>query len=488
MSNNNNINKITKKKENNKNDISLEDYAKEKNENKNYALKSINNINENNRKKSNYLVYQSSTENKNKDETPKKIINDNLNRKKSEIEENFFDSVNVRKLNNHKNSSESTINSSIDDDTKMSDDEKNIIDKIKKAINENKSYKISSAINNAKIFDTYKNSNFKNKKLNFNYDNVKLNNSNNNYNYLYNNNIVLNNYKNYKYILTYNYYLYADKLKNIQSDLKEVLNEIKELTDKTLPDLFLMEQSLELFKYINKNIDNDNNYKIKSNKIDAPQHLYFYTNHEEEIQINNILYLIEGLFHEDNLKNDYFLLNILNRDGYAPIKKLINHPQIYHCKISENHLIAVFSEHRENEITETVETFDDIIIRNKKWIKLKKEIGNVLQVKENIMNLMKDKKNVKMRELLEKKQKLTQEKNRILYKFKNNNLIIQQQLNEFHFKCNNIYTNNFNIINNNVYNNSYNNNIYNNFYNNNNIYNNFYSNNIYNNLNNNQRY
>ena len=489
MSNNNNINKKEKIKEISLNYISIEDSTPEISEKANYTLKSIDNMIENNTKKSKFLIYQSNTNNINRNETPKKIINE-INTKKSEIEENLFNSNNDMKLNRHKNSAESTNNSSIDDEIKMSDSEIKIINKIKKAIKENKNYKISSAINNAKIVESFKKSDFKDNYLNFSCDN-KFNNSNcfvnNNFNYIYNNNIDLNNYNNYKYILTYNYYLYTDKLKNNQSDLKDVLNEIKKLTDKTLAELFLMEQSKKLFKYINNTIDNDNNENIKiikDKKLELPQHLYFYTNHEEEAQTNNVLYLIEGLFHEENLKKDYFLLNMLNRDGYAPLKKLVNHPQVHNCKISENHLRTVFLEHRENEITETVETFDDIIIRNKKWIKLKKEIGNVLQVKECTLSLMNDKKNEILITLLEKRKNLIQEKNKILYKFQNNNMKIQQKINEFQFKHNNFYPYNFN----NTFNNIYNSNLYNNYIYNKSIYNNISNNNLYSSLFNNKRY
>lgn len=490
MSNNNNLNKKEKIKEISLNYIFIGDSTQEINEKSNYALKSIDNMNENITKKSNYLIYQSNTVNINRNETPKKVIN-KINTKKSEIEENLFNSNNGLKFNRHKNSAESTNNSSIDDDIKMSDSDKKILNKIKKAIKENKNYKISSAINNAKIVESFKKSHFKDNNLNFNCGNNKFNNSNSfvnhNFNYIYNNNIDLNNYNNYKYILTYNYYLYTDKLKNNQSDLKEVLNKIKALTDKTLSDLFLMEQSQKLFNYINNIVNNDNNKNIqiiKDKKLDVPQHLYFYTNHEEETQTNNVLYLIEGLFHEENLKKDYFLLNMLNRDGYAPLKKLVNHPQVHNCKISENQLRAVFSEHRENEITETVETFDDIIIRNKKWIKLKKEIGSVLQVKECTLSLINDKKNEVLRTLLEKRKNLILEKNKILYKFQNNNMKIQQKINEFQFNHNNFYPYNIN----NTFNNIYNNNLYNNFIYNKNLYNNIYNNNLYSSLFNNKRY
>ncbi len=77
----------------------------------------------------------------------------------------------------------------------MSDNDKKILNTIKKAINENKNYKISSAINNAKILESFKKDNFKINNMNYNsldYNNGKLNNSNlyinNNFNFNYNNN------------------------------------------------------------------------------------------------------------------------------------------------------------------------------------------------------------------------------------------------------------------------------------------------------------
>ena len=103
MSNNNNINKKEKIKEISLNYISIGDSTPEISEKANYALKPIDNMIENNTKKSNYLIYQSNKVNINRNETPKKIINE-INTKKSEIEENLFNSNNDMKLNRHKNS------------------------------------------------------------------------------------------------------------------------------------------------------------------------------------------------------------------------------------------------------------------------------------------------------------------------------------------------------------------------------------------------
>ena len=102
-------------------------------------------------------------------------------------------------------------------------------------------------------------------------------------------------------------------------------------------------------------------------------HPHFYTNHNEEIQVKNILYLIEGLFLEENLIDDFNLIKILDRDGYASLTDLEKHPQLINFKIKMKDLKIVFLEHRINEITETVETFDDILIRNKDWKNIGKQ-------------------------------------------------------------------------------------------------------------------
>ena len=96
-----------------------------------------------------------------------------------------------------------------------------------------------------------------------------------------------------------------------------------------------MYQKDELINYIyikNQNLINDNNNKIIDNNIkETPQHQFFYSNHEEETQSNNVLYLIEGLFNESNLRKDFNLLNMLDRDGYASLSQLEKHPKLLHA-------------------------------------------------------------------------------------------------------------------------------------------------------------
>ena len=468
MLNNNESKKINKKKKKKRNGISLEEYEEENHTRINLGFKFEEEDEkiEDFPKKSNYLRYQSNIINDKKNETFKiknNLLNNNNNiRKDSEIETLFNSN---KKLNIEKNQvSASTNNSSFDEDNKNSYSNDKIKNIIKNAINENKNYKISSAINNAKIMDSYKNNN--------NYNSYIINNNfNNNYNY----NLFYNNFNNNlnkcNYIITYNYYLYSDKIKNNNKELVEVEKEIKILEKKTLPELFVEQQFQEIINYIKKkngNTINENNIKqIKpkeEDNIETPQHPYFYISHDEEIQIKNVLYLIEGLFLEDNLKKDYNLLRMLNRDGYASIRQLEKHPQVNLCKVSEIHLKTVFSEHRVNEITETVETFDDILIRNKNWIKIKKEISNIETIEENTLNNIKIEKDLEMKKLLEKKENYINKNKEILDKYAMKSMNIQQKMNQLSF-------------NNNIYNNNYYNFNFNNLYSNNNIYNNIMYNN-----------
>jgi hypothetical protein len=343
---------------------------------------------------------------------------------------------------------------------------------IKNEIIENKCNNISNPIKNTKICYGYKNNNiYLNNTPNFyNYNNYFLNNNFNNnlnINYFINNNnynIVLNNFN---CMLNNNYIIYLDKLKKNKNNLNDIEKEIKILENKSLNDMILFYQSTDLINYIskkNKILINNNNIDSKSNsnnETENPEHPYFYTNHNEEAQIKNILYLVEGLFYEDNLKNDYNLLIMLNRDGYASLKQLESHPQLNLCKIAEKYLKTVFSVHRVNEITETVETFDDILIRNKNWIKIKKEIKDIESIKQNSLDSMKNLKEFQMKKLLEKKRNYLNIQGDIIYQYQLSIYNIQQKINEFKFNFNNIYNNNFN---NNIYNN--NNFVYTNYYNN----------------------
>ena len=233
--------------------------------------------------------------------------------------------------------------------------------------------------------------------------------------------------------------------------------------------MYLFDQSSQIINYIKKNkilinssinsIDNKQENKEKEN----PEHPYFYTNHNEEIQIKNVLYLIEGLFNKDNLVKDFNLLVMLNRDGYASLTQLEKHPQLKLCGVTESHLKTVFSEHRGNEITETVETFDNILLRNKEWVKIKKEINDKKEIKKKALDSMKNLKEIEMKKLLDKKRNYLNIKGDILYQYQVKNYNIQQKINEIIFNFNNIYNNNFN-------NNIFNNNVNNNFYNNNRKY------------------
>ena len=503
----------------------IEDYAKENNLSINVSLTYENdNDNDNeeiqkNNKKSNYLIYQQNIINNKKNETPKnyKTITskNDINRKESEIE--FHSS---RSLNMEKHISTSTNNTSTDDENKNNNNDKknnkifkdvNNIKYSKTVKNEKINANITNSISNSKINVGYKkamnifplnntnNLNYFNKNNNFNNNvNIKLNNfyiNNNNYNYNYNNynnynNFInlFNNYnyqysnncKSYNYLLTYYYYYYTDKLKTVQNNINELEKQIKALDNKTLTEMFLNYQTSDLANYIkkkNKILINDNNNinlnNLKKEKEKNPEHPYFYTNHNEEIQIKNVLYIIEGIFYEENLKKDYNLLNMLNRDGYASLKQLEKHPQLAICKITEVHLKTVFSEHRLNEITETVETFNDILIRNKNWNLIKKEINDIEDIKKFNINSMKNIKNYQMQKLLDKKQNLLNIKGEILIQYQLNCFNLQQKMNEFQIKYNNTIYNNYN---NNIYNNNYNNNNYNNFIYNNNVYNNFYNN------------
>ena len=161
---------------------------------------------------------------------------------------------------------------------------------------------------------------------------------------------------------------------------------------------------------------------------------------------------------------------MLNRDGYASLTQLEKHPQLSNCKISESHLKTVFSEHRENEITETVETFDNILIRNKNWVKIKKEIDNIdniEKIKEKTLDNMNNFKENEMKKLLDKKRNFLNIQGDILYQYQVNNCNIQQKINELRFNYNNMYINTYNNNFNNIFNIYNNNNIYSNFYNSN---------------------
>ena len=455
--------KMNKKKRTKRKEMLLEDYAKENNINIDFELiyEDDNKKTDENRSQSNYLIYQQNII------KSKKNNENKFHKKESDLEENLNQFTNVKKsyYSDEKNKifyednteykkyySSSTNNSSSNEEDNKINNESHIKKVIKNAINQNKVYKITSAINNAKILDQFKNPNFYNYK---GYSNYFINNNYNNFNLNSFNNY--NNLSKYNYFLTYNFYLYSGKLENIKNNLNEIEKKIKELENNSLYEQFIIYQSEDLFNYIkqkNQNlIENEtHNNEVKKDK-ENPEHPYFYINHDEEKQINNVLYLVEGLFIEDNLKHDFYLLNMLNRDGYVSLKQLENHPQLINCKIKENHLKTVFVEHRENEITATVETFEEILIRNRDWIKIKKGIKDIENIKENSLNSTKFRKDLQIKKLKEQKENYLNYQKKIFYKNQVNNIKIQQLKKAINFNINNIYNNNFNLYNNNVYNN-----------------------------------
>ena len=188
------------------------------------------------------------------------------------------------------------------------------------------------------------------------------------------------------------------------------------------------------------------------------KHPYFYTNHNEEIRVKFILYLVEGLFFEENLVQDYTLINLLDRDGYASLTQLEKHPQLIYSKINLDSLKPVFLEHRQNEVTETVETFDDILIRNKEWKSIKKKGKlDTKKIEQNLLNEVGKIKLAKIQNLIGRKSELVQIQDKLYFHYH----VMTQRIKQFqsHFNMiNNIYsyqTNNFIFKSNNVYNNNY---------------------------------
>ena len=295
--------------------------------------------------------------------------------------------------------------------------------------------------------------------------------------------IIMGNYRNYQNALfcnyisnmnfmnmkiyNYNYNIYKlslnaclQNIKEIEKNLEKTKTDIKNLESTTLQEMILLSQTDKLIPYFTKktNIPNLESNNIKNSTI--LKHPYFYQNHNEEIEVNFILYLIEGLFLEENLIKDYILVSLLDRDGYVSLIQLEKHPQISKFKISLERLNEVFKEHRQNEVTETVETFDEILIRNKDWKNIKKK-GKLLpsdKIKQNLLNEMGIIKHNKMKKLMGKKSELTQIQDKLYFRYH----VLTQNVKQIqsHFSTiNNFYncqTSNF-IFNNNNYN------IYNNY-------------------------
>ena len=295
--------------------------------------------------------------------------------------------------------------------------------------------------------------------------------------------IIMGNYRNYQNALfcnyisnmnfmnmkiyNYNYNIYKlslnaclQNIKEIEKNLEKTKTDIKNLESTTLQEMILLSQTDKLIPYFTKktNIPNLESNNIKNSTI--LKHPYFYQNHNDEIEVNFILYLIEGLFLEENLIKDYILVSLLDRDGYVSLIQLEKHPQISKFKISLERLNEVFKEHRQNEVTETVETFDEILIRNKDWKNIKKK-GKLLpsdKIKQNLLNEMGIIKHNKMKKLMGKKSELTQIQDKLYFRYH----VLTQNVKQIqsHFSTiNNFYncqTSNF-IFNNNNYN------IYNNY-------------------------
>lgn len=124
------------------------------------------------------------------------------------------------------------------------------------------------------------------------------------------------------------------------------------------------------------NYQNQMIMKIIKNKQIEPQHLNssepgkpcFYHNHSELIETTTTLSLLEFLFSFDNLNVDFILRKLLDEDGYVSVDILaLKHPQVKKFLLTKEKIEKILANHRQNEITETVETFDSILIRNRCW-------------------------------------------------------------------------------------------------------------------------
>ena len=464
--------KFNKRKKKKRNEMDLEDYAKKNNLNLDFSF-SFGNSPE----KAKKLDYFSNSYG-----SPKFDDSDS--------------NINLMKQN-----SSSTNNTSIDDENK--EKEKKEKQKTKNKFENNFSNEVKEFNLNANFYNninnnkndlySYSNPNFSNfpkinkklftgiKEYYTDIDEKNINNINNiDKNHA---KIIMGNYRNYQNALfcnyisnmnfmnmkiyNYNYNIYKlslnaclQNIKEIEKNLEKTKTEIKNLESTTLQEMILLSQTDKLIPYFTKktNIPNLESNNIKNSTI--LKHPYFYQNHNEEIEVNFILYLIEGLFLEENLIKDYILVSLLDRDGYVSLIQLEKHPQISKFKISLERLNEVFKEHRQNEVTETVETFDEILIRNKDWKNIKKK-GKLLpsdKIKQNLLNEMGIIKHNKMKKLMGKKSELTQIQDKLYFRYH----VLTQNVKQIqsHFSTiNNFYncqTSNF-IFNNNNYN------IYNNY-------------------------
>ena len=129
------------------------------------------------------------------------------------------------------------------------------------------------------------------------------------------------------------------------------------------------------------NLLSHNELKHKEENTKEPQRPFFYLNHNEEVETHKVLNIIEYLFSIENLNEDYNIRRILNEEGYVSVDDLVDkHPQMKKFELTKEKINDILSEHRMNEITETVETFDGIIIRNKNWNEKQNEIDPIDKV------------------------------------------------------------------------------------------------------------
>lgn len=286
-----------------------------------------------------------------------------------------------------------------------------------------------------------------------NYHNIYMSHLNN---YLNNITLKIYGYNNILYKLNSNNIL--QEIKKVEKNIEDIKIQITTVENNTLYDMVLSEQMQQLINYIKKktNISNLDNNDIKFST--DLKHPYFYTDHNEEIRVKFILNLIEGLFLEEHLIKDYTLIKMLDRDGYASLTKLEKHPQLISFKINIEILRPVFLEHRQNEVTETVETFDDILIRNRNWKYIRKNNSlDAKKIEQNLLNEMGKIKHEKMKNLMGKKSEYQQIQEKLYFQHHVNTQRVKQIQTQMN-TINNLYNyqnNTFIFKNNNIYNNYY---------------------------------
>ena len=268
----------------------------------------------------------------------------------------------------------------------------------------------------------------------------------------------------------------AQRLAEINLKIDDAQKELISFEKQTALSMILSNQRNNLINYMKKkaNISEIENNDIKF--CTNLKHPYYYTDHNEEIKVKSVLYLIEGLFLEEYMTKDYILIQYLDRDGYASLTQLIEHPQIVEFQIDLEFLRKVFLEHRQNEVTETVETFDDILIRNKDWRNIKKKYNlDHQKIEANLLSDMSKIRLTKIQNLMGKKSEMVQIRDKLLFQRHVNNQRLKEYQNNLNINNNNILNINNNLFN---YYITRNNNIYNNnIFNNNNFnYNNYNSN------------